>query len=78
VSPTVLFASIAWTPPDGWRGGLEARHLGRVPVDDRNSDQAPSYTVAGAHLGYVARLGAWELRGFGRLDNLFDRATRAR
>ncbi|HWS74860.1 MAG TPA: TonB-dependent receptor [Quisquiliibacterium sp.] len=73
VSPTVLFASIDWTPPEGWRGGLEARHLGRVAVDDRNSDHAPSYTLVGAHLGYVARFGAWELRGFGRLDNLFDR-----
>jgi len=68
-----LFAALAWAPPTGWRAGVEARYLSRVYVDDVNSDAAPSYAVANVSLGYVTRLGAWDLSGFARVDNLFDR-----
>ena len=68
-----LFASLAWQPPQGWRGGVDGRYLSSVVVNDINSDAAPGYFVAGANLGYVLRLGAWRLSGFTRVDNLFDR-----
>ena len=68
------FAALNWAPPHGWRGGVEARYLSRVAVNDINSDAAPSYAVANANIGYVAQLGAWELSGFARVDNLFGRA----
>ena len=42
-------------------------------VNDANSDAAPAYTVAAAFGGYQWRVGAWELGGFVRADNLFDR-----
>lgn len=67
------YAALGWAPPLGWRGGLEVRYLSRVMVNDANSDAAPSYALAGAHLGYVAQLGSWTLTGFGRVDNLFNR-----
>lgn len=73
VARTAFSATLAWMPPAGARAGLEARHLGRVPVDDRNSDHAPAHTVLGAWAGYLVRAGAWELRGFARVDNLLDR-----
>lgn len=73
VARTAVSAALDWTPPQGWRAGLELRHLGRVPVDDRNSDHAPAYTVAGAYLGHLQRRGAWTLQAFARVDNLFDR-----
>lgn len=68
-----LYAGVTWLPPTGWRGGVEARYLSSVMVDDANADAAPSYTIASAHGGYVLALGAWELGGTVRVDNLFDR-----
>ena len=73
VARGALFAALKWTPPVGWRGGVEARYLSGVLVNDANSDAAPAYTVAAAFGGYQWRVGAWELGGFVRADNLFDR-----
>ncbi len=68
-----LFAALNWAPPTGLRGGVEARYLTGVMVNDLNSDAAPRYAVAAANVGYVVNAGAWELGGFVRGDNLFDR-----
>jgi iron complex outermembrane receptor protein len=68
-----LFAALNWAPPTGWRGGLEARYLSSVHVNDANSDAAPRYAILSANLGHVVNAGAWELGGFVRADNLFDR-----
>jgi len=68
-----LFASLGWLPRTGWRSGVEARYVTAVMVNDANSDAAPRYAVAAAHVGYVLNLGAWEVGGFVRADNLFDR-----
>jgi iron complex outermembrane recepter protein len=68
-----LFAALNWAPAEGFRGGVEARYLTRVYVNDANTDAAPNYAVASANLGYTTNLGAWNLGGFGRVDNLFGR-----
>ena len=68
-----LYASLAWAPPSGWRGGVDARYLSSVFVNDANDDAAPRYVVASANLGYVARFGPVQLTGFVRSDNLFAR-----
>ncbi|WP_422011471.1 TonB-dependent receptor domain-containing protein [Roseateles sp.] len=68
-----LFASLGWLPPTGWRGGVEARALSAVAVNDANTDAVPAHAVAAAHAGYVLAAGAWALGGFVRADNLFDR-----
>jgi iron complex outermembrane receptor protein len=68
-----LFASLAWQPALGWRGGVEARYLSGVFVNDTNSDAAPAFVIASANVGYVAQIGAWRLNGFVRADNLLDR-----
>ena len=52
---------------------MEARYLSGVPVNDLNSDHAPSFAVASASMGYRLRRGAWAFSGFVRADNLFDR-----
>ena len=67
------FASANWAPPVGWRGGIEARWVSRVNVNDANSDAAGAYAIASAQLGYVLRTGGLELTAFARGDNLFDR-----
>jgi len=68
-----LYAALAWTPPLGWRGGVEGRALSRVFVNDTNSDAAPGFLTASANIGYVVLRGPWKLTGFARLDNVFDR-----
>jgi len=68
-----LFAALNWAPPSGWRGGVEARYVTGVLVNDANTDAAPRYAVAAASLGYVLNLGSWEIGGFVRGDNLFNR-----
>jgi iron complex outermembrane receptor protein len=68
-----LFAALNWVPPTGLRGGVEARYVTGVMVNDLNNDAAPRYTVVAANVGYVMNVGSWELGGFVRGDNLFDR-----
>ena len=68
-----LFAALNWAPPTGLRGGIEARYLTSVFVNDSNSDAAPRYAIASANVGYVLNMGSWELGGFVRGDNLFGR-----
>ncbi|MDO9405385.1 MAG: TonB-dependent receptor [Polaromonas sp.] len=74
IARTALAAEIGWRPAQGWRGGLEARYLGRVPVNDANSDAAPSFVTAAAHVGYVLEKAGWRWSGSARVENLFDRA----
>ena len=67
------FAALNWAPPTGLRGGVEARYVTGVFVNDANSDVAPRYAVAAASVGYVLPLGNRELNGFVRGDNKFGR-----
>jgi iron complex outermembrane receptor protein len=69
------FAEIAWSRPE-WYGisaGLEGQYSGKIYVNDRNTDAAPSYAVANARLGFEQTRGAWTFREFVRVNNLFDR-----
>jgi iron complex outermembrane receptor protein len=67
------YGALVWAPPQGWRGGIEGRALSAVHVNDANSDAAPRYAIASANVGYVARIGAAQLGGYARVDNLFGR-----
>jgi iron complex outermembrane receptor protein len=73
IARSVLYGSLGWAPAQGWRGGVEGRMLSRVYVNDANSDAASGYAMASANVGYLARIGAWDLNGFARIDNLFGR-----
>ncbi|WP_425342754.1 TonB-dependent receptor family protein [Piscinibacter koreensis] len=68
-----LYAALGWAPVQGWRAGIEARALGGVFVNDANSDAARRYVTANVNVGYVAKLGPWDLAAFGRVDNVFDK-----
>jgi iron complex outermembrane receptor protein len=70
---SALYAALGWSPPSGWRGGIEARALSRVWVNDLNSDAAAGYATVAAYAGYTTRIGPWELGGFARIDNLAAR-----
>nr|WP_081408766.1 TonB-dependent receptor [Acinetobacter larvae] len=73
IAKNQAFASVAWQPQQGIQAGLDIRYMDKLFVDDMNSDQAPSYTVAGAYVGYVWRNQDWTLNSFARVDNLFDK-----
>ncbi|WP_411877653.1 TonB-dependent receptor domain-containing protein [Polaromonas sp. YR568] len=73
IARTALALEAGWRPARGWRGGVEARYLGSVPVNDLNSDAAASFAVAAAHVGYALEAGGWKFLGTVRLDNLFDK-----
>ena len=68
-----LYAGLGWMPPEGWRGGVEFRVLSGVLANDLNNAGAAGYALTSLHAGHLKRIGPWELSGFARIDNLFDR-----
>jgi iron complex outermembrane recepter protein len=73
IARTAFAAEVGWRPPQGWQGGLEARYLGSVPVNDVNSDAAGSYFTLAAHTGYVFVTGPWRLSASARVENLANK-----
>lgn len=73
ISRNQAYAALVWRPDQGLQAGLDVRYNDRIFVDDINSDTAPAYTVASAHIGYVWRSDDWEVNTFARIDNLFDK-----
>lgn len=71
---STAFVELGWKHrPWGLETALEWRHLGRIAVDDRNTDFASGASVFNARVGFTQRAGAWTLRQFVRVDNLDDR-----
>lgn len=71
--PHQLFAQAAWDT--GWSGSrvtLEARHTGRVMVNDLNTDAAAAHTLFNLGVQFKQERGDWTLREFIRVDNLTD------
>ncbi|TMH60557.1 MAG: TonB-dependent receptor [Betaproteobacteria bacterium] len=69
------YAELAWARRD-WYGisaALEGQYAGKVYVNDRNTDAAPSYAIANVRVGFEQAAGAWTFREFVRVNNLFDR-----
>ena len=69
-----LFAQAAWDT--GWVGSrvtLEARHVGRVMVNDLNTDAAQAHTLFNLGVQFKQDHGDWTLKEFIRVDNLTDR-----
>lgn len=70
-----LFGEIAWRhQPSGFHAAVEGIVRDKVHVEDSNQKQAaPGYAIANLRLGIDRRYGPLNLRGFVRLDNVFDR-----
>jgi len=69
------YVELAWARPD-WYGisaAIEGQYAGKVYVNDRNTDAAPSYAIANVRVGFEQAAGAWTFREFVRVNNLFDR-----
>ncbi len=72
-----LFAQLAWSPawavPMGGVFAFEARHTGRVFVNDANTDAAEGHTLFALAARFEQVRGPWTWRQFLRIDNLSDR-----
>lgn len=73
IAKNQAFLSLDWKPEKGLHAGLDVRYSDKIYVNDLNSDAAPSYTVAGANVGYNWKMQDWAVNTFARVDNLFDK-----
>jgi iron complex outermembrane receptor protein len=74
VAGSTLYAELIWRhAASGFHAGVEARRVGRVAVDDSNSEFADSYAVASVRLGLQQRGRQWQFNEFVRVDNVTDR-----
>jgi iron complex outermembrane receptor protein len=73
VAQHMLYGALEWAPEQGWRAGVQGRYMGKVYVDDANSDAAAGYFVASVSTGYRWQHQAWTWDAYARIDNLFDR-----
>lgn len=73
IAKNQAFLSLGWKPENGLHAGLDVRYSDKIYVNDLNSDTAPSYTVAGANVGYHWKMQEWAVNTFARVDNLFDK-----
>lgn len=73
IAKNQAFLSLGWKPENGFHAGLDVRYSDKIYVNDLNSDTAPSYTVAGANVGYHWKMQDWAVNTFARVDNLFDK-----
>lgn len=69
------FAELAWSEKDGRFGAaLETIASSKVYAEDTNTETpAPGYAIVNARVQARQAVGAWQLKQFVRLNNLFDR-----
>ncbi|MDB5897198.1 MAG: putative outer membrane protein precursorTonB-dependent [Ramlibacter sp.] len=68
------FAELVWRhQPWGLEAGLELRYVGRMAVDDRNTDYAAAATLWNLRAGLTQKVDRWTVREFVRVDNLAGR-----
>jgi iron complex outermembrane receptor protein len=75
VPRTSLFGELAWQAADGrLQAGIETLANGKVYPDDANAAQpAPGYAIINARVQANQQLGAWRVREYARVNNMFDR-----
>jgi len=76
VPRTSLFGELAWKDEDGrLQAALETIASGKVYPDDANAaTPAPGYAIVNARVQANQALGAWRVREYARVNNVFDRA----
>jgi iron complex outermembrane receptor protein len=74
VPPQAVYGELVWRyAPAGFHAGVEARHNGKVYVNDPNTEAAGSYTVWSLRAGFEQRGRNWRISEFVRVDNVSDR-----
>lgn len=75
VPATSAYGELAWMRggPGSLQAAIEIALVGRIFINDRNSDAAPRYAVASARIGLEQQIAGITLREFVRINNLTDR-----
>lgn len=73
IARTAVSGGLTWQPAGGWRFTLEGRALGRVWVNDGNTDAAAGHATLATAASHTLDLGAWQLGTVLRVDNLTGR-----
>ena len=73
-----IYAGVMWQPNQasalsGLTAAVEAVHVGRIYVDDANTDAASAHTRYNARLELRKSYSRWSLATYARLDNLGDK-----
>lgn len=70
-----LFGEVAWRhAASGFHTALEVVGRDKVYVEDTNTRKAaPGFAIANLRLGLEREKGPWKLKGFVRVDNVFDK-----
>ena len=68
------YGELVWTPGGygGFNAALEIQYVGKLYVNDRNTDAAPAYTVGSARVGFTQIWGKVTLREYIRVNNVAD------
>lgn len=66
------FAELLWRPTTAWQLGVEARHSGRIWVNDLNTEAAPGYTLWALRAAWTQAFGDWRVNTLLRIDDLTD------
>ncbi len=70
-----LYGELLWRyAASGFHAALEARHSGKVWVNDQNAEFAGAYSVFNLRAGLQQRGRDWKLTEFVRVDNVANRA----
>ena len=68
---TSAYVEITWHhPSNGFNAAIEVRHVGRIWVNDGNTDATSAYTTTNLRCGFEQRNGRWLFKEFVRVDNL--------
>ena len=75
VPPVQAYAELAWVPggSGGFNAAVEVQHVGKLYVNDRNTDAAPAYTIANVRAGLAQIVGRARFSQFVRVNNVFDK-----
>jgi len=74
VPDRTFYAEGAWRhAASGFHAAAELHHVGKVYVDEANSDAAAAYTIGSLRAGFEQQSNRWRLREFARVDNVTDR-----
>jgi iron complex outermembrane receptor protein len=74
VPDRTFYAAAAWRhPASGFHAAVEVHHVGKVYVDEANSDAAAAYTLASVRGGFEQQTRRLRLREFVRVDNVTGR-----
>jgi len=74
VPATTVYGEVVWRhAASGFHAAAEARHNGKIYVDDANSEFASAYTIANLRAGFEQRRKDWRFTEFVRVDNITDK-----